>query len=244
MVVKCLGCGDAFGSGGRFNTSYYLKTSSLGVLLDCGASTLIALKRENLSTDDVDVIVISHLHGDHFGGLAFILCEILALELRRKPLTIIGPEETKTRTEQALRCFFPGVEIKEDSGVEFVTYTKEEKLQFEGITIIAYPAIHSPDTHPHILRIEADDQVICFSGDTEWTEDLIRASQGSDLFICEASTYKTSVKHHMSVKQLLEQIKRIETKNMILTHLGEDVLEHLDQIPFAVATDGAFLMGK
>lgn len=242
MFIKCLGSGDAFGSGGRCNTSFYIRTDASGILLDCGASTLIAMKREKLSTDDIDVVVISHLHGDHFGGLAFLLCEITALNTRSKPLTIIGPPDVEARSRQALECFFPGVALKADSAIRFTTYTTEEKLTLDSLQLTPYAAIHSPQTHPHSLRLVADQKVVAYSGDTEWTEDLLRVSKGADLFICEASTYESSIKHHLSVKQVLDQIDRVDAKRIVLTHLSEEALKHTNEIPLTVAADGMVLM--
>lgn len=242
MYIKCIGSGDAFGSGGRFNTSYYIRENSSGILLDCGGSTLIGLKRESLSADDVDVILISHLHGDHFGGLAFILCEILALRKRGKTLTIVGPEGTESRTLQSLECFYPGVESTHDAPIRFVHYRTGETLQLGDLRLTAYRALHSPETNPHALRIETGNHVVAYSGDTAWTDELIKASEGADLFICEASGYQNPLKNHLTVKKISDEHNRLRAKRIVLTHAGEEVLRHLDDIALPVARDGEILM--
>src|SRR5690606_637139 len=122
VIVKCLGSGDAFGAGGRMNTSYLVSAKGVGILIDCGATTSVALRKYGHSIDDVDYILISHLHGDHFGGLVFILCEILALGRRRKPLIIAGPPGVKEKTLTALECFYPGFKIGDDSIIRFRVY--------------------------------------------------------------------------------------------------------------------------
>lgn len=242
MYVQCLGSGDAFGSGGRLNSSFYIRTKSKGILLDCGASTLAALKKQNLSAADIDIILISHLHGDHFGGLPFILCEMIAMGNRSKPLTIIGPQATKEKTMQGLECFFPGICMKGDTPVEFLTYQTAHVLEHASIQVTAFPAVHSPATNPHSLRVTADNTVISYSGDTEWSDALVRASMDADLFICEGSTWSTPVKHHISIKELLAQRHLIRAKRIVLTHLGEEALIHIGDIPLTVATDGMVLM--
>ena len=68
-MVKILGSGDAFGSGGRLQTCIYIETGSIKFLIDCGGTALISLKRFGLSTAIIDYIFLSHLHGDHFGGI-------------------------------------------------------------------------------------------------------------------------------------------------------------------------------
>lgn len=242
MFVKCLGSGDAFASGGRLNSSFFIRTRTLGVLLDCGASALIALKKARLSANDVDVILISHLHGDHFGGLAFLLCEIIATGKRTKPLTIIGPEGTREKTLVILDALFPGTELAPDAPVRFIHFTTEEVLAFETLQLTAFAAVHSPLTNPHSLRIVADGAIIGYSGDTEWSDTLLRVSMNADLFICEASSWNTTIRYHLSVKGLLAQLHRIQAKRIVLTHLGEETLKKIDHVPFTFAEDGMVLM--
>ena len=241
MLVQCLGCGDAFSSGGRLNSSFYIKTSHGGVLLDCGASVLVGLKRAGHSLQDIDTILISHLHGDHFGGLPFVLCETLVTGSRRKPLSIIGPKEIEERTRQALACFFPGIAMNSDSPVQFMTYSTESPLVHSSLKITAFKATHSRRTNPHMLRIEVDGKVVSYSGDTSWTDEIIPLSASADLFICEASAYHAKIKHHMSVSDLEENRHRISAKKTVITHAGSDVLKHAGKLPFPIAGDGEIL---
>lgn len=244
MYIQCLGCGDAFGSGGRLNSCFFIRTLRQGILLDCGASSLIALKKENLSTNDIDVIIISHFHGDHFGGVPFFICEILAAGSRNKPLTIIGPEGINEKAIQTLECFFPGVTLKNDSPIRFLSFTTENTMHFNDMQITAYKAVHSPETNPHALSIRVEDKIIAYSGDTEWMENLISVSKGADLFICEGSAYNQPLKHHLSIEKLSAERSRIDAKTIVLTHLGPEALQHRDTVPFAVAFDGAVLMDE
>ena len=66
MRLTIIGSGDAFGSGGRFNTCFFLETAKGTLLVDCGASSLVALKARGVDPNAIDGIVLSHLHGDHF----------------------------------------------------------------------------------------------------------------------------------------------------------------------------------
>jgi ribonuclease BN (tRNA processing enzyme) len=83
MRLRVLGCGDAFGSGGRFHTCFHVSAS---VLLDCGASSLIAVRRFGVDPNSVQTVLISHLHGDHFGGLLFLLLDAQFVSKRKIPL--------------------------------------------------------------------------------------------------------------------------------------------------------------
>src|SRR6476619_5574147 len=107
MRLTIVGSGDAFGSGGRFNTCFWLETAKATLLIDCGASSLVALKAHGLDHRRVDGIILSHLHGDHFGGLPLLLLDGQLLNRRARPLLIAGPPGTRARLDAALDVFFP-----------------------------------------------------------------------------------------------------------------------------------------
>ena len=75
MRIQFLGSGDAFGSGGRLQTCILMESPGFTCLIDCGASSLIALKRANVDPNNVDAILVTHLHGDHFGGIPFLILD-------------------------------------------------------------------------------------------------------------------------------------------------------------------------
>src|SRR5438045_1024311 len=108
MRLTIVGCGDAFGSGGRFNTCFFLETAKGTLLVDFGASSLVALKAHRLDPDRIDAIVLTHLHGDHFGGLPFLLLDAQFLARRERPLLIAGPPGTRARLDALLEVLFPG----------------------------------------------------------------------------------------------------------------------------------------
>jgi len=91
MRITVVGSGDAFGSGGRFNTSSGVETARARLLIDCGASSPVALKIHGLNFDRVDGVILSHLHGDHFGRLPFLLLDAQLVSRRERPLVIAGP---------------------------------------------------------------------------------------------------------------------------------------------------------
>ena len=75
VKLQFIGCGDAFGSGGRSNTCFHVTGEDVNVLIDCGATSLPALKREKIAREAIDLILITHFHGDHFAGLPFFLLD-------------------------------------------------------------------------------------------------------------------------------------------------------------------------
>ncbi len=108
VAIRVLGCGDAFGSGGRLQTCFFVTAGRDRFLIDCGATAMVAMRRFGVDPATIDRVFLSHLHGDHFGGLPFLLLEAQHVSRRRRPLTIVGPAGTRERLLAAQEALFPG----------------------------------------------------------------------------------------------------------------------------------------
>jgi len=95
MQLQFVGCGDAFGSGGRFNTCLHVTGASANFLIDCGASSLIAMNRLAIAQNEIQAILFTHFHADHFGGLPFFLLNAQFFAKRTEPLIVAGPHGLK-----------------------------------------------------------------------------------------------------------------------------------------------------
>jgi ribonuclease BN (tRNA processing enzyme) len=105
--------------------------------------------------------------------------------------------------------------------------------------VTAFPVVHGESGGPFLAyRIEAEGRVIAYSADTEWTETLVPAARGADLFIAEAYYYDKIVKNHLSLKTLEAHLTRINAKKLILTHMSDDMLGRLGSLPYTTANDG------
>ena len=91
MKLTVVGCGDAFGSGGRLQTCYHVEARSTRFVIDCGATALIGFSKLGIDPNTVETIFISHLHGDHFSGLVWWLVHAQHVAKRTTPLTVVGP---------------------------------------------------------------------------------------------------------------------------------------------------------
>lgn len=240
--VEILGCGDAFASGGRFNTCFYVHHRSYGFLIDCGATSLLAMKKQQVSTNDIDLIVISHFHGDHFGGLPFFLLDA-SVQGRTKPLAIVSPQGGERKVRDAISLLYPGsLDILDKFPIEYITYEAKKPLVAGELQLEAFPVVHSEETLPHGLRIQFQDKLIGFSGDTSWTEELVAIAEGTDLFICECNFYDLDMKGHLNYHTIQANRQRFSCKQILLTHLGEEMLQNIEKIDMDHAWDGKKLI--
>jgi ribonuclease BN (tRNA processing enzyme) len=239
MRLQFVGCGDALGSGGRFNTCFHVTGERVNFLIDCGASSLPALKRLGIARDDIDLILITHFHGDHFAGLPFLLLDA-QFTRRTRPLVIAGPEGIETRLTQVMEALFEhSSRIKQRFDLSVVSLETEETQAFGAVKVTPYPVAHGESGGPFLAyRVEAEGRVIAYSADTEWTETLIPAAHEADLFIAEAYYYNKVVKNHLSLKTLEAHLPEIKPKRLILTHLSDDMLGRLDTLDYTTASDG------
>ena len=101
---------------------------------------------------------------------------------------------------------------------------------------------HASGAPPFALRITGEGKIVTYSGDTEWTESLVDAARGADLFIAEALSYDKRIRYHLDLATLLQHRSRLDCRRLILTHMGEDVLARLDGLAVEAAEDGKQLL--
>ncbi len=243
VTVQFLGCGDAFGSGGRFHTCFFVRSDSARFLIDCGASSLIAMKRFGVDPALIDMILVSHLHGDHFGGLPFLIIEANLLGKRTRPLIIAGPPGTKRRLVDAMDVMFPeSSRVTLGYPLEVVELTAEEPRALGSIAVTPYIVEHPTTGAPPLaLRIECDGRIIAYSGDTVWTETLLTVARDADLFIVEAYTFDRKTKLHMDYQTLASRLPELAAKRIVLTHMSADMLTRASSLPYELAEDGKTL---
>jgi ribonuclease BN (tRNA processing enzyme) len=239
MQLRFVGCGDALGSGGRYNTCFHVTGSHVNFLIDCGASSLPALKRLGIARDDIDLILITHFHGDHFGGLPFLLLDA-QFTRRTRPLVIAGPRGIETRLKQVMEALFENSSsTKPRFDLSVVALTPEATRSFGAVKVTPFPVVHGESGGPFLAyRVETEGRVIAYTADTEWTDTLIALGRDADLFISEAYYYDKVVKNHLSLKALQAHLAEIRPKRLVLTHMSDDMLGRLDTLAHETASDG------
>ncbi len=231
-----IGSGDAFGSGGRFQACIMVDHSTGRFLLDCGATSIVALKQAQIETRTIDTVFVSHLHGDHFGGIPFLVLDG-QFSRREKDLVVAGPAGSKERTRVLMETLFPGSSTTERRFALDVREIAPGEAEIDGVRVKTFLAAHGSGAPPHSYRVEVDGVVIAYSGDTAWTESIPEIAAGADLFICEAYTLDRPVPNHLTVAQLNEHRGQLTPKRTILTHMTSQVLEAED-IGWERAHDG------
>ncbi|MCC6471219.1 MAG: MBL fold metallo-hydrolase [Alphaproteobacteria bacterium] len=240
MRLRFIGCGDAFGSGGRFNTCFHLTGERINALIDCGASSLIAMKRLGIAANDIQAILVTHFHADHFGGIPFFMLDAQFFTKRTQPLTIAGPPGLKDWYVRAMETAFRGSsETRPRFALTLSELAPREPVAIAGMTVTPFPVHHGNPGGPFFaLRVEAEGRTVAYTGDTEWTETLVDAARDVDLFVAEAYFRDKRVKLHLDLATLEQHLARIRPKRLVLTHMSDDMLARGATLGYETAEDG------
>ncbi|HVA81616.1 MAG TPA: MBL fold metallo-hydrolase [Candidatus Binataceae bacterium] len=238
--VTMLGTGDAFASGGRGQAGFIIDAAGTRILMEAGPEILGALKRNAISPASLDLIVISHLHGDHFGGIPFLMLEYMWESRLARPITIVGPRRLEARCWRLLKTLFPGFDLgRIRRKLRFVVLAPGSSMSIGKVKL---SAIRSPHTRPDIslsIRAEVGGKKIVFSGDTGWNDGLVKLADGADLFICECTYYESKhLRFHLNYPELARHRELFKVDRMLLTHIGREVLNHKREVKIELASDG------
>jgi len=237
--VRFVGSGDSFGSGGRFQTCILGEIGGRRFLMDCGTSSLIALRQQGIDPNDIEVILVTHMHGDHCGGVPFLLMDAMLGSKRTRPLVVAGPPGTRGAMEALRDALFPGSQaMKPKFDYRYVEMQAGVPNDIDGICVTPFPALHTPETSPTMLRVECGGRVLMYTGDTEWTDAIVAAADNADLLVTECCFYEKAVRTHMNYKAFKAQLARINAKAVVLTHMAREMLEHAHEVPERCAHDG------
>lgn len=237
--VVFVGTGDAFGAGGRRQSAVLLRAGSGTTLIDCGATTGSGLDALGIPRDEIDTILISHFHGDHFGGLPLLLLAALYEDERKHPLRIAGPPGIEQRVHTLAKAMGHDLTCREWSfDIQFEELPAGRELELGPARVHSFETHHSPDAIPHGIVIETGQERIAYSGDTGWFDTLPEQVAGANLFICECTYHSFEFEYHLNHDLLLERRDRFDVGRFVLTHLGAEMLETRGQSEFETADDG------
>ncbi len=239
VEVRFLGTGDAFGSGGKRNAAVFLRVRGqrLGILLDAGPGCAGGLRAEGLSPSDVAAVLLSHFHGDHFGGVPFLELDGLRTG-RSEPLLVIAPPGARDRLPALRECLYPGFTPPSPTRIVEVLPGEGVRLPESagGGSAVAFAADHQPGGWALSWTLRLGGRRIVASGDSGLTSRMIREAAGADLLIHEC-TDVDPLPGHTALRDLEEAAPRLRAKRVLLVHTGEAVMETPDPV-FDLAHDG------
>ena len=239
LEVRFLGTGDAFGSGGRRQAAIFTRAAGarLGLLLDAGPGCHAALRAEGLSSDDLGAVLLSHFHGDHYGGVPFLELDA-ARSGRTEPLRLLAPPGACERLAALRDCLYPNLPIGFDE--EIVEMLPGEVVGLPesvgGGSVRALAARHQPGAWALSWILGLGGRTVVYSGDTGFSEELISESAAADLLIHECTSLE-ALPGHTSHRELQAAAPRIAARRVLLVHTGRDVLGAADPV-FERAHDG------
>jgi ribonuclease BN (tRNA processing enzyme) len=237
--ITVLGSGDAFCSGGHFHAAYLFQTRDATFLVDCGPTILAAMKQRGLDTAQLDFAVISHMHGDHFGGLPFLVLEYMFERRRDRPFLVLGPPGIESRFWELFRALYRDVAPEK---LPFELRFRE--LQPDTTSDVERVRIH-PVRVPHqivdtalALLFEIDGRRVLYSGDSPWFDRFIELARDVDLFLCECTAYDDSMGRHIEYRTLRPRLSELRARRLVLVHLGREMREHAAEMQVECATEG------
>jgi ribonuclease BN (tRNA processing enzyme) len=203
-------------------------------LFDAPPSALYGLKRGGADLDALDVILISHFHGDHFFGLPFLILEYAyaggagtRATPRSRDLVIVGPPGVEEKAESLLALGYPNV-ARKTLGFRrrYVEVEPGRSIDVAGLRIEAEKMNHAAESLPLCLgyRVETAGRRLAYTGDTAWTDALLDLGRGVEVFVSDCN-YADGVDRpeHLSMDEIaVVRHKLDEQTTIILTHLGHD----------------------
>jgi ribonuclease BN (tRNA processing enzyme) len=237
-----VGTSDAFGAGGRRQSALLLRAAQGSLLVDCGMTTVTGLASLGVSRDEIDAVLLSHFHGDHFGGLPQLLLACLYVDRRTRPLLIGGPPGVEARVRIAAeRLGFSLAERPWTFPFTFQELPAGKRETLGPVRATGFETHHQREVCPHGYAIEADGRRVVFSGDTGWYDGLPGHAAGAELFVCECTNLEPVFEYHLSLEELRAHRRELDCGRLVLTHLGEEMAQRRGQLELDTADDGLLI---
>ena len=241
MKLIHLGSGEAVDE--ALGNNCHLVLSRTKLLLDCGYNAVSRILLYNNRPDFIDAIFISHLHADHFFGLAPLLLR-WNTDGRRKPLAILSEERNIKKLKESIESGYAGLSAQFSFPIKWAGVKAGSALGLNEFRLSFAPTDHPASNFA--IRIEANGKALCYSGDGMFTAETELLYEGADLVIHEAFKYGLARPGHCYMTALMDMAKRRKVKKVIFCHIERKERKKLIglRLPkrFSIAKEGDFVM--
>ena len=238
IKITILGSGTPRVDIDRFSQSILVEHKKDKFLFDTGRGSLLRLNQSNILPNEINNIFFTHLHSDHILGFADILMTGWVYH-RKSPLNIFGPRGTKNFVDSTLQSYEEDISVRSSApenldkkNLQSYITIIEDGYIFEknGLNIEAFSVKHEPFTHAFGFKIYNEKYCMVISGDTTYSDNLIKKAKNCDLLIHEiahASEHtlnnfpkaKGILSYHTDIKQLSKIVKDVNPRLTILNHV-------------------------
>lgn len=201
-------------------SSFLVEAEGKKILLDMGNGSLAKI-RQKVDLADLDLIVISHLHFDHFGDL---FCAKYHLETRKA----YGENIRKIPLLIPQLPDWAAAELCTNEVFEIHTISDGGLFRFDALEISFVELVHLIESYG--VRIQGDGKILAYSGDTGICDAISRVADNADMFLCEAtfcSGSSAEEKHHLSAKTAAMTAAAVGAKKLLLTHFHSERQERI-----------------
>lgn len=220
MEVSFLGSANAFASEGKYWSSFIVDGK---YQFDCPPTLLPQLKNLGVDLAEIEVIFISHAHGDHFVGLPFLLLEYTYISPRTKDLYIVGPPGCEEWLEDFAGRVYPNIIKPTGYRRIYIDAKPGEQQQAGTLKFTSLPMNHVKKDGLHAMgyRVQIGDKTLAYTGDTMFCEEAIELGDGADVYVVDCTYTEGCGPEHMGMDDIKIVRERITPETtMILTHLN------------------------
>jgi ribonuclease BN (tRNA processing enzyme) len=155
------------------------------------------MRKQGISPAAIDTVLVTHLHSDHFAGIPFLILDA-QFSNRTAPLTIAGPPGIEARVRAAMEVLFPkSSETVQEYPISYIELMTSVSSPLGSLRVVTENVVHPSGAPSYALRVECAGRMISYSGDTEWTDVLLKFADGADIFICESFYFDKKIRYHI-----------------------------------------------
>jgi len=216
LKITVLGAGTCIPYPNFSPAGYLVYVEEIPFLLDAGPGTIARMAAQGVNYQELNFVLISHLHTDHVLDLLTLLQAYNATPgwTRQKELTIIGCNGIQYLLQEMYRLF-DGIE-PENYPIKYIEMD-ETAIDFDGWRLTSTLSSHTPASLS--FRISDNRKSMVYSGDASSPDHLALLAQDADLLLCECSLPQGfESKDHLSPTQIGKLATKARLKHVVLTH--------------------------